>query len=212
MSPRIPHHGFVPLLVGLGLIGSLVTGSSAAIVADGSFETAACSPGWFTYNPASTPWTHVDGSGVTEPPSPFGSPPPPSGFQVGFLQTRLAPPHLSAFFQSITLPAASSFTLTYLHAGRDYAGYTGNVTYEILIDSTVISSQSTVTGLPFTPVSIPFTASPGAHTLTFRLHAMTALGDNTAFFDDVDISFVPTPGGATLAGLAGALALRRRRH
>lgn len=197
-------------VAGVSLALSLVPQAAASIVADGSFEAASCPPNWFVYNATGSPWTFVEGSGVTEPPSPFGAPPPPSGVQVAFLQTR-PPLQLSAITQSIVLPAATSYTLSYLHAGRNMGLHAGNVLYEVLIETTVISAQSTTSGLPFTPVSIPFTASPGAHTLTFRLHAATPAGDNTAFFDDVAIIAVPTPGAAALALAGAAFGVRRRR-
>lgn len=198
------------VLASVGMLGSL-TNSASALVLDSSFEAASCPPNWFVYRPTGTPWTFVDGSGVTRPPSPFGSPLPPSGVQVAFLQSRLALPHTSEFSQVVTLPAAPSYTLSYLHAGRSTPGFPGNLQYEVLIGSTVIASLSTFSSQPFTLVSIPFTAGTGLQTLTFRVSATAPLVDNTAFFDDVTITGVPTPGTAVLSAFGGLVVLRRRR-
>jgi hypothetical protein len=198
---------------GLSLIGAFAS-TSSAFVSDGSFEAAACLPGQFVYNALGSPWTYVDGSGVAGVGSVFSAPPPPSGTKVAFLQARPSVPQTSLFFQSITLPANGSYTLSYLHAGRPAfvpGLIEGNLQYEVLLDTTVIATQSTVSGQPFTPVAIPFSANAGTYTLTFRVSPTAPLIDNTAFFDSVGCTLVPTPGAASLAGVGAMLVLRRRR-
>lgn len=213
MSSRSHHHRLrVSVLSGIGLLGALASGASAAYVADTSFEAAVCPPLSYVYNPLGSPWTFQGASGVTQHPTAFFSPPPPSGVQVAFLQSRNVGTQDGEISQPIVLPAAPSFTLTYLHAGRHHSFYTGNLTYEVLLDTLVISTQSTVSFQPFTPVSIPFTATPGPHTLTFRVFANVPLADNTTFFDDVDITAVPAASSIALVLPAAALAIRRRRR
>lgn len=200
-------------LAALVLATTVAAPASASIVADPSFEAAAYPPNWYAYNATGSPWTFAGNSGVTYLPSaPFGSSPAPSGVQVAFLQTNVFPTGWGDISQPITLPATGTYTLSYLHAGRysNFGGF-GNTTYDVLIDSIIVATHSTVTAQPFTPVSFNFTASGGAHTLSFRFNAIQPFGDNTVLFDDVEITAVPAPGPLAIAAAAGIFFARRRR-
>jgi len=190
--------------------GAVCCAQVSAQVADGSFETPAMLPGSFVYNPGGSPWTFAGNSGITAPVSAFTFLPPPSGNQVAFLQSDTNPANFGSISQSIFLPFTGPYTLSYLDAGRHFGGnFAGNMAYEVWLGSSLLANMATVTNQPFTPQSIPFTATTGFHTLEFRVSASQPVGDNTAFFDSVTI--VPAPGSiALLAAASGLVALRRR--
>lgn len=83
--------------------------------------------------------------------------------------------------------------LSYLVAGRadNLQGAAGDLSYQILLDSTVIATDATTTAQPFTARVIQFNAGAGSHMLTFAV-SPGAPGDNTAFFDSIAIQ-VPEP-------------------
>lgn len=206
----IRHRSFCVVL-GISPLALVTASASASIVADGGFENPALGPGQFWYNATGSAWTFTGNAGVDHPFSAFYAPPPPEGVQAAFLQSHQSSTfHYGAFSQAVNLPGGGSYVLSYLHAGRpEMSGWGGNVAYEVLLDSLVIATSSTISGQAYTPVSIPFSATAGPHVLTFRVSPSQPLGDNTSFIDDVGI--VPAPGSAGLATLAGLAALRRRR-
>ena len=123
-------------------------------------------------------------------PAPGETPPAPDGSQYAFLQSATAP---GAFSQTINFTLSGTYLLSYLVAGRsdNGAGAAGDLSYQILLDSTVIAIDATTTGQSFTTRVFQFTATAGDHTLTFEV-SPDSTGDNTAFFDAVAIQ-VPEP-------------------
>ena len=165
--------------------------SNAQNVTNGSFETPVLAPDSFAYNPGGATWLFAADSGIINAPGGgFFGPAAPDGSQYAFLQSANAP---GAFSQSINFTLAGTYQLSYLVAGRsDAGGPAGNLSYEILLDSTVIATDATTTGQPFTAQLFQFTTTAGNHTLSFEV-APGSTGDNTAFFDRVAIQ-VPEPG------------------
>jgi len=187
-------------------------GQSAA---NGSFETPVLSSNSFLYDPAGATWTFLNNAGIISAPGAgFFGPPAPDGNQYAFLQSA---DNSGAFSQSIVFSLPGTYQLSYLVAGRsdNGQGAAGDLTYQVLLDSTVIANDATTTGQPFTIRSFDFVASAGTHTLTFE--AMPNGADNTAFFDLVAIQPVPEPAVSVLvlSSLSWFLfvrAARRRRY
>lgn len=196
------------------LVGLSATQAQGSFVVDGSFETPPLSPGQYIYNPSGSPWTFSPlHSGIDRPASAFFAPPPPAGVQAAFLQASANSVSAHGWIsQVITLPIAGTYSLDYLHAGRHNSFFTGNVQYEVLLGTTVIGTSSTTSFQPYTPVSFHFFSNVVTDTLTFRILSTQPLGDNTAFFDAVDVTLVPAPGAAALAGTGGLLLACRRRR
>ena len=183
------------------------------IVTNGSFETPDIPSNTFLYNPSGAPWVFTGSSGIIDAPGgAFFGQPAPDGSQYAFLQ--FDPTNAGVFSETITLSLSGTYQLSYLVAGRpdNGAGATGNLPYQILLDSTVIFSDATTTGQPFTGKVFNFFATSGSHTLTFET-APSASGDNTAFFDMIAIQAVPEPGTAALflTGLVAAAVTRQIR-
>jgi hypothetical protein len=195
-------------------LGTLASSFGQSVV-NGSFETPLLNSNSFSYDPGGATWTFLDNSGIINTPGAgFFGPPAPDGNQYAFLQSA---DHPGAFSQSITFSLPGTYQLSYLVAGRsdDGQGATGNLAYQVLLDSLVIGNDATATGQPFTFRSFNFVASSGDHILTFESVANGA--DNTAFFDLVAIQPVPEPavGVFLLSSLSGFLfirAVRPRRY
>ena len=188
-----------------------LVGGKAQIVANGSFETPDIPSNTFQYNPSGTTWVLAGSSGTIDAPGgAFFGPPAPDGSQYAFLQ--FDPTNAGVFSQTITLSLDGTYQLSYMVAGRpsNGSGAGGNLPYQILLDSTIIGSDTTTTGQPFTNRLFDFVATSGSYTLTFET-ATGAAGDNTAFFDTVAVQPVPEPGTAVLflSGLIAIAATRR---
>src|SRR6266480_1407441 len=150
-------------------------------VANGSFETPVLSSNSFLYDPGGATWTFLGDSGIINAPGGgFFGPSAPDGNQYAFLQSADNP---GTFSQSIVFSLPGTYQLSYLVAGRsdNGEGAAGDLAYEVLLDSTVIANDATITGQPFTIRSFDFVASAGSHMLTFESVANGL--DNTAFFD-----------------------------
>ena len=148
-----------------------------------SYQSGFHVPGW-TFLSVSG----VNAAGLISPPSDYAAPLAPDGAQVAFLQEASA-----SFSQTITVPAAGPCVLTYFVAGRPNNGTSGgSVTYSVLLDSTILVTNAVTTdGQGFTLQTVPFTATAGSHLLAF-INSATLAGDNTAFFDDIQIATVIT--------------------
>jgi hypothetical protein len=159
---------------------------------NGSFEFSTISPNSYLYasqpNFSAPGWTFSSsGSGLISPPSGFSAPTAEDGAQIAFLQMSNA-----SFSQTVVLPTNGLYTLAYYVAGRPNAG---NVTYSVWLDSSIlITNATTVSGQAFTLQSISFTATNGSHVLLFT-NSPNLVGDNTAFFDLVQIN-----GGTNILG------------
>ena len=181
-------------------------------IGNSSFETPELS-GAFAYTPAGATWSFTGNAGISGPPSGFGNTAAPDGDQYAFLQM------ISAFSQTITVPANGTYVLTFFAAGRPPgAQFGGTQTYRTLLDSDVIFPATTTdNGGPFiAQQSAPFFATAGIHTLTFQ--GVNSNNDNTAFIDAIAINGtavdrVPEPSSILLLGFgaAGLPAIRRLR-
>jgi hypothetical protein len=186
------------LTAAAGIWLATIASGVGQIIANGSFETPDISSNTFLYDPSGAVWVFTGSSGIIDAPGgAFFGEPAPDGSQYAFLQ--FDPTNAGVFSQTITLSLAGTYELSYLVAGRpnNGGGAAGNLPYQILLDSTVIASDSTTTGQPFTSKVFDFSATTGSHTLTFET-AAGASGDNTAFFDMIAIQAVPEPGSAVL--------------
>jgi len=188
----------------------------AGLVVEGSFETPALSVNAFSYNPGGSQWAFAGNSGLTHETSAFFGPSAPDGNQYAFLQSSSTDvSDFGTFSQQIVLGTSGTFTLSYLDAGRNVSTFGGNVTYDILLDSTIIvDDETTTTGQPFTLKTHPFVASAGSYTLSFKMDSAQPLGDNTAFFDQVSVvTEVPEPNAFLLVGsLFTAFGCTRRHY
>ena len=201
------------LTAAAAILLSAVASSPGQSVANGSFETPLLSLDSFLYNPTGATWTFFNNAGIISAPGAgFFGPTAPDGSQYAFLQSADGP---GAFFQSIVFSLPGTYRLSYLVAGRsdNGEGATGNLAYQILLDSTVIANDATTTGQPFTVRSFDFVASPGGYTLSFEA-VPDGGADNTAFFDLIGIQAVPEPtvGVLLLSSLSGFLFVRAARH
>jgi hypothetical protein len=171
------------------LVLALTPRVPAQIVTNGSFEIPAISPDSFVYETNVPGWT-FEGGGLISTPSFFAAPPATDGSQVAFLQSESA-----GMWQTISLPAnaTGSYTLTYFVAGRpNESSWGGDVTYNVALDSAIIfSNATTVSSAPFTMETVTFSATPGDHLLSFS-NSPALVGDNTAFFDDIEVQVVPS--------------------
>lgn len=168
-----------------------VSFSSGQTVANNSFETPALTPNSFLYDPSDPAWIFTANAGIINAPGGgFFGPAAPLGSQYAFLQSG---GKAGAFSQSINFSLSGTFLLSYLVAGRsdNLQGAAGDLSYQILLDSTVIATDATTTAQPFTTRAIQFNAGAGSHMLTFEV-SPGATGDNTAFFDSIAIQ-VPEP-------------------
>ncbi|HEX4639479.1 MAG TPA: PEP-CTERM sorting domain-containing protein [Chthoniobacterales bacterium] len=187
---------------------------NAQIVANGSFETPDIPSNSFVYDPSGASWIFTGSSGIIDSPgAAFFGPPAPDGSQYAFLQFDPMTP--GVFSETITLSLDGTYRLSYVVAGRpsNGGGAGGDLPYQIRLDSTIVASDATTTGQPFTARVFDFFATSGTHTLTFET-APGASGDNTAFFDSVAIQPVPEPATAALfvSGLLAVVATARRKN
>lgn len=201
------------------VLAAVPSAARAQIVANGSFESPVVTDSrGYAYNPTGGSWSFIGGSGIVAgTPTPFNTPSAaPDGQQVAFLQAASdrVPSRIS---QSITLSSSGTFRLTFFDAGRNNPYYTGNTTFDVLLGNTVLATTSTVTGQPYTPQSVEFTAAAGTYDLAFAFNPSQPAGDNTAFLDNVQVTqLTSTPEPSTWALMGAGLlslgaAVRRRR-
>ena len=179
------------LMVAAAIWLSAIALASSQTVANKSFETPLLTPNSFFYDPSGATWIFTANAGIINAPGAgFFWPVAPDGIQYAFLQSGGEP---GAFSQSINFSLSGTFLLSYLVAGRsdNGQGAAGDLSYQVLLDSTVIATDATTTGQPFITRVIQFDAGAGSHILTFAV-SPGATGDNTAFFDSIAIQ-VPEP-------------------
>lgn len=182
------------VVIGVGLCA--LTHADGQTVSNGSFETPVLPLNSFLYDPSGASWSFTANAGIISAPGVgFLGPAAPDGNQYAFLQSATAP---GAFSETINFSLSGTYLLSYLVAGRsdDGQGATGNLSYQIRLDSTVIAMDATTTAQPFTAEVFQFTTTAGNHVLTFEV-APDSIGDNTAFFDRVSIQ-VPEPSAIVL--------------
>jgi hypothetical protein len=177
------------VFIGIGLCA--LTNANAQTVGNGSFETPVLPLNSFLYDPIGASWNFTANSGIINAPGGgFFGPAALDGAQYAFLQSGTAP---GAFSETINFTLSGTYLLSYLVAGRsdNGLGATGNLSYQIRLDSTVIATDATTTAEPFTTEVFQLTTTAGNHVVTFEV-APNSIGDNTAFFDRVSIQ-VPEP-------------------
>ena len=165
--------------------------ANAQTVSNGSFETPVLPLNSFLYDPSGASWNFTANSGIINAPGGgFLGPTAVDGDQYAFLQSATA---AGAFSETINFSLSGTYLLSYMVAGRsdNGLGATGNLSYQIRLDSTVIATDATTTAQLFTAEVFQFTTTAGNHVLTFEV-APDSIGDNTAFFDRVSIQ-VPEP-------------------
>src|SRR5437016_932264 len=180
--------------------------SGRQILTNGTFDVPQISARSYLYaadfNFVAGGWTFTNNSGVISPPGvqnekTWDAPSPVSGRQIAFLQSGSD----SAFWQVVSLPFDGVYELAYYDAGRWTPAYgcTGDVTYDVSLDSTrIINGAKTTTSQPFTLRLARFSARAGVATLKFAIRPSVPL-DNAAFFDDIALSYVgPTSNEAHL--------------
>jgi PEP-CTERM motif len=176
----------------------LVTASpvSANVLLNGDFEAPTTAT--YTYlTGLNNDWTY-GGSGVVNNVGGtawFGGSPPlgSSGNQFAFLQGAG-----SSISQTFSIATAGTYGISWIDAGRpDIFGgcCRGDQTYRVSLNSTVIGTYSTVSGVGFNNevANLGF-LSGGSYTLTFLgLPTDQSTLDETAFLDNVNVSAVPEP-------------------
>lgn len=141
----------------------------------------------FQYAPAtvigSQDWVFSGYAGVTANGSGFtaSNPAAPQGKQVAFVQ--MSPSSVS---QTISFPATGSYRLTVSAAQRGNWNQSRQVV-QVYLDSTYVGSI-TPSSTSYQSISVTFSASVGAHALSFR---GTATDDSTVFLDNVAITAGP---------------------
>jgi hypothetical protein len=151
------------------------------LIGDPGFEQVQVGAGQFRYDPTGSPWTFSGGAGISANGSGFtaGNPPAPQGAQVAFLQGR------GSFSQTAAGWTAGSYVLTFDAAQRGNYG-TSRQDYQVLVDGVVVGTFLP-TGTSYQAYSTAvFTVAAGSHTVSFQ-GLNTVGGDNTAFFDAVQI-------------------------
>jgi hypothetical protein len=177
----------------------------AASTVNGSFESDVVGADSFCISfaaplcPTVTGWTGsfylVNGA-----PQPITPPTPlPDGSQFAMLQAT------GLMDQSVTIDVPGSYELSWSDAGRaGFIGASGNESYDVSFDGSVLGSFSTTTGSSWTPRSLVFSAGAGVFTLEIAGTTPFSQGDNSVLLDDFVL--IPSPEPATLSSGAAALA------
>jgi hypothetical protein len=181
---------------------SVVVANSARasfnLITDGDFSTPGQGVGGYTYAPTGSPWTFspliggVSGSGITYIPSAFEN--TPLNIQAGFLQTAggsVSSTDPASISQVFSAPAAGSYDLSFMYAGRTYDG--GTTTFKVSVDGSSVFTVTPLSGQNFTPESLIVTLANGNHTLAFTSTAPVIGYDETAFIGNVSLTAVPEP-------------------
>jgi len=186
-------------VVGAALMLATSAKASLNLIADGDFSIPNQGTGYysFTYAPTGSPWTFspliggVSGSGITYIPSEFQS--SPLGIQAGFLQTAggsVSTSDPASISQTFAAPAAGSYDLSFMYAGRTYDG--GNTTFTVSVNGNVVTTLNPSSGQAFTPLSFIIPLSSGNNNLAFTATGVHG-NDETAFVGNVSITAVPEP-------------------
>lgn len=206
---------------------ALAPNADANLITNGSFETVTpvlpasgiCTTDTAVYPYSActaTGWTgnYQIGSGATNGPiGSFGIPQPdPDGQNALILQSGGSVVYTSAT-QSVTIPTAGFYTLTFYIANRTNFG--GPQTITISLDGSAVTGgvYSNLAGT-WTMETLTFDATAGGHSLTFS-GLDPSSGDDSAFIDDVALnSATPEPSTTALfvlSFLGIAVALKRKR-
>ena len=215
MSPRC-------LLAGLAVF---VGTAAHAQLADGSFETQApveigANPGWCYGGGAppactgsGTPWQASSTGGFQlDTNTAWPGIATPDGSYYAFVQAT------GSLSQTFVADASGPFTIDWLAAGRPISGISGgDESYSLTVNGQSLGTFSTASGQPFTEMSSdPFSFTAGStYTLAFNGLTPFSMGDNTAYFDGIQlVAAVPEPStwALMLLGFGGIGAAMRRRR
>jgi hypothetical protein len=183
--------------------------------------------GNWTFSVPSTAGGVFNGSGIINASGTsawWGPAPKPTGFdgdQFGFVQTG------GSFSQTFTAPFTGQFNVSWLEASRNdhsllnpLATFDGTQSYQVLLDSLVIGTFSTLSAQNFQAEASSSFMLVGGSSYNLIFQGTTTSGDHTAYIDRIALQGTPVavPGpivGAGVPGLAlafgGAFAWWRRR-
>ncbi len=150
------------------------------MLAPGTFavKDAASGGGWVFSNSPTSP-----GAGLTRPASPYTAVPAPEESQVAMIQ------RCGRFHKNVDFGDGGIYLLSFKVGSRTSATSSdGKLEYEVRIDDVPIHNETTTSAMPYTYREVPLSVTAGKHTLSFVGYSST---DQTAFFDDVEISRMP---------------------
>ncbi len=198
------HKISLGLLLGLAAILPF-SGAYALPLQDLGFESTVVNG--FAYGPTNI-WTYTNGSGLSGNSSGFtiGNPAAPEGVQVAFLQNSN-----STISQQFTTAADASMSFTFAaaqRAARCVGGCAGTQNFNVLLDNIVIGNfmPTSINYLDYATTAV--NVLTGTHTLSFV--SLQAVGDETAFIDNIRVStgaMIPVPAPGSLILLLSGLCL-----
>lgn len=182
---------------------SVLTSTGTQPVANGFFTTPTESS--FAYAPVGASWTFGGGAGIAHTSSGFNVPAQletPSSAQVGFMQGNGSNASIS---QSVTLPTAGVYEVSFFSAERNEGGTLNNETLNVSLGSnTLVSALKPDAGgatLTYYNYYTPY-LSAGSYSLAFTGNVA---GDNTAFISQVNMSYAYSPAPAAAPVMFGGL-------
>lgn len=167
---------------------SIPASTMAQSIVNFGFEVPNIGSGNYQYVPTNGFWTfsgtNGNGSGIVANGSGFSNPSAPEGTQAAFVQSNGVISQVFAGF----VPGMT-YTIIYSAAQRGGASQHGGESWNVMIDNTVIQSNSPGS-TSYTDYSTTFVATAALHTLSF-VGTDLAGGDNTVFLDNVQITIAP---------------------
>ncbi len=165
---------------------SVEASATAQSIGNFGFEIPNIGSGNYQYFPKGGFWLFsvTNGSGIVANGSGFSNPSAPEGTQAAFVQSNgVISQVLSGFVPGTT------YTIIYSAAQRSGASQHGGESWNVMIDNTVIQSNSPG-GTSYVNYTTTFVATAVTHTLSF-VGTDLAGGDNTVFLDNVEVSTAP---------------------
>lgn len=163
-----------------------LSGAQTVVIGDPSFENIPVNANSYVYVPISSDWSFSLTTGVVDPFCDFTSSEAPDGEQFAFVQNNYS------ITQNLFFPESGIYEISYYVAGRKYAfpWALGDLTYKISLNNTEIYLGNTVTNQEFGLVSSMFYTDSGSY--LFKIEgANPDVYDDTAYFDDIMIVFIP---------------------
>jgi hypothetical protein len=223
---RFPRFAFVP---GVALALATFPAWASNIVTDPNFSSPTAYPaggsfpGYTNVNGWTSSTSGVDSGNNGQSNVFWDNGAAPSGiFTVGFLEVKNTTT-TDSFSQVLNLTPGTVYDFSYAENAR--TGSTATPVVKVLLDSTILVAQSTVTPVdtathyvnPFVTVSGSFTATSSTQTLQFLVSQKNPGDDSTFLVTNVVVFATPEPGTAGLMSLALAACciavstLRRKR-